>query len=251
MKKELPFAPTPVIKRYLQVMVNVITTSDKYGQIHNGKIKNPITIGAYDDDEMIFPDSEKNRINFLEYLKTEKAIRESEGDFEHTQDFRYPDGQGPKLGEDGATAIKRGVFFPSAFTIQILDAQKVVDLQKRVALENVESQIGDINWNNKTGKFCFRGIEHDFQTKRGGGIVIKIFDVLWENKKVISNRPQTGATKTYFDIAKDIHGANSPEIPKTVEILHAKLKTIRRIEAKKIPIKVHEEKGYVQMIVTM
>ncbi|MFA6139081.1 MAG: hypothetical protein WC667_13490 [Sulfurimonas sp.] len=138
MSKPLPFKPTPVIRRYLQEMINHIKTAEDYGEIRNGKIEGYVTIKYWAENEKHFSSSSDNRELFFKYLQDENIAKiDEQRDLDRQEEEIF------RMCEEYPYDIDKIQAFPSCFDSYILNVQKVMSLQKRVSEEIPKSELSE------------------------------------------------------------------------------------------------------------
>jgi len=172
MTDSLPFKTTPVIQQCLQQLVNAIKTADEYGQITNGEIKGFVRV--VEEMNVLYVDSLKeNKELFLKYLETENIARIN----------RPPEGFNPKeeeifavnLEETPDDVLRSMPTHCYSFDAFILDARKVVDLQKRVVEEYSKTGFPDIQKDEQLEEVLKKGQK---------ALPNKLFNSLTDNEEI-------------------------------------------------------------------
>jgi len=271
MTKPFPFAPTPVIQRYLQTLVDFIAESEKYRQIENGKLINPIILESIKEDEILFSDFEDNRLSFVEYLTSENAVEVWEYMTENCHEIPYGRdsefnewGDIPPTAEEEREQIRKFGFktvfqptawhidYPKVFALRVLDVPKIITIYKEVVSETQIPDITSIVWDSKTGKLVFKNRVHTFQLRKGKNPILILFDILWNNRKETGKKTRIGKPMSRSDIAFEIVKRKKADIKQTTKELPLKIKSINKIlrdEGIQIAIKGGEEDT--QMVVTL
>ena len=150
MNEPLPFKTTPVIRRYLQEMADFIKTCDEYKEIEDGAIKHLLTIKIKNKDEKYFPGQTDNKFAFYKYMESERAATMDE-----SADLRRIE---LELEEQMYDLDKIG-YFAENFNVKVLNAPKVLAIQRRVLAESSKSELSNVSWDKENGELIFKDKE--------------------------------------------------------------------------------------------